>query len=95
MFLLCLAAFAGAQEVPVPGHDQLDQTFPGTGRQLEYILKTRHEKNIKDLERLARLVEEVQADERKNSQYVLSVQSVRNLAQIEKLSRAIRERIGR
>jgi hypothetical protein len=95
IFLLSLAILAGAQEPPVVIDERVDKPFPGTEKQAEFILKGRHEKNMKDLERLARLVEAVQADERKNSQYVLSVQSLKNLEQIEKLSRGIRDRMKR
>jgi hypothetical protein len=95
IFLLSLAILAGAQEPPVVIDERVDKPFSGTEKQAESILKGRHEKNMKDLERLARLVEEVQADERKNSQYVLSVQSLKNLEQIEKLSRSIRQRMKR
>jgi cell division septation protein DedD len=42
---------------------------------------------------MAQLVEEVQADTKKNGQYVISLQSLKNLEQIEKLSRAIRQRM--
>jgi hypothetical protein len=50
---------------------------------------------LKDLEKMARLVEAVQADARRNAHYVLPVQSLRNLEQIEKLSKAIRGRMKR
>jgi hypothetical protein len=50
---------------------------------------------LKDLEKMARLVEAVQADARRNAHYVLPVQSLRNLEQIEKLSKANRGRMKR
>lgn len=66
-----------------------------TTKQLEDILKADHKKNLKDLEQIARLVEEVQGDAQKNAHYVISLQSLKNLEQIEKLSRAIRGRMKR
>lgn len=96
IFCLYLSAFAGAQQQPpVQSEDQADKPFPATSKQIEDILKADHEKNLKDLEKMAKLVEEVQADTRKLSHDVLSVQSLRNLEQIEKLSRTIRGRMKR
>jgi hypothetical protein len=93
---LCLSTFAGAQhQPPVPTEDRTDKPFPATPRQLEDILKADHEQNLKDLDKLARLVEAVQADARRNAHYVLSVQSLRSLEQIEKLSKTIRARMKR
>lgn len=62
---------------------------------MEEILKADHDQTMKDLEKMARLVEAVQADERKNAHYAISLQSIRNLEQIEKLSKAIRGRMKR
>ena len=96
MFCLYLSTIAGAQpQAPVPAEDQSEKPFPPTPKQLEDILKADHEKNLKDLEKMAKLVEAVQLDARKNAHYVLSLESVRNLEQIEKLSRAIRGRMKR
>ncbi len=44
---------------------------------------------------MARLIEEVQTDARKDAHYVVSVRNIKKLDQIEKLSRAIRERMKR
>ncbi len=59
------------------------------------MLKADREKNLKDLEKMAKLLEEVQADTRKLPHDVISLQSLRNLEQIERLSRTIRGRIKR
>ena len=96
IFCLYLSAFAGAQQQPpVQPDDESDRPFPATSKQIEYMLKADHEKNLKDLEKMAKLVEEVQADTRKNSRDVISMRSIRNLEQIEKLSRTIRGRMKR
>ncbi len=96
IFCLYLSAFAIAQQQP-PGQpeDQADKPFPVTSKQIEEILKADHEKNLKDLEKMSKLVAEVQADTRKVSHDVISVQSLRDLEQIEKLSRTIRGRMKR
>lgn len=93
LFILWLSTFAGAQQPPAPVQDEPDKPFPGTHKQIEEILKANHERNLKDLEKMARLVEQVQADARKDSHNVISLQSLRNLEQIEKLSKGIRERM--
>lgn len=94
LLLLCLAMLAGAQEpLLFPEHPH-EKESPGDAA-IEYILKARYEKNMKDLGEMAKLVEAVQADTRKNSRYVVSVQSLKNLEQIEKLSRSIRDRMKR
>jgi hypothetical protein len=58
-----------------------------TARQLEDLLKADHAQNWKDLEKMARLAEAVQAGARRNAHYVLPVQSLRNLQQIQKLGK--------
>jgi hypothetical protein len=95
IFCLCLSTFAGGQHAPVPAGDEIEKPFPNTPKQIEDILKADHEKNMKDLEQIARLVAEVQGDAQKNAHYVISLQSLKSLEQIEKLSRAIRGRMKR
>lgn len=95
MFLLCVCLFTGAQQTPVPEQDEMSKPFPGTQKQLADLLKLYHAKNLKELEKMAKLVEEVQADTKKDTQYVISLQSLKNLEQIEKLSRGIRDRMKR
>jgi PHP family Zn ribbon phosphoesterase len=62
---------------------------------MEEILKADHERNMQDLEKMARLVETIQADERKNAHHAVSLQTIGNLEQVEKLSRSIRARMKR
>ena len=66
---------------------------PRTPKQLADLVKSNHKKNLEDLERMAKLVEEVQVDERKNAEYAVSLQNLKRLERIEKLSKAIRERM--
>ena len=95
LLLLCLVLFASAQEpLPFPEHPHEKET-PADAAAIESMLKARHEKNMKDLEKIARLVEDVQTDTRKNSRYIVSLQSLKDLEQIEKLSKRIRERMKR
>ena len=93
IFLLCLSIFAGAQQPPAPVDDSPDAPSLRTPKQLAELLKSNHKKNLEDLERMAKLVEEVQVDERKNAEYAVSLQSLKRLEQIEKLSKVIRERM--
>jgi hypothetical protein len=85
----------GAQQPPVPAEDEPGKPFPATNKQIDDLLKADHEKNLRDLERMARLVEEVQAEARKNTHQVISLQSAKKLEQIEKLSKSIRGRMKR
>ncbi len=91
--MLCLSIFAGAQQPPGADENPLDAPSPRTPKQLADLLKSNHKKNLEDLGRMARLVEEVQVDERKNAEYAVSLQSLKRLEQIEKLSKVIRERM--
>jgi hypothetical protein len=59
------------------------------------MLKADHEANLRDMEKMARLVADVQENERRNAHYAISLESVRNLEQIEKLSKSIRARMKR
>ena len=96
IFCLYLSAFAGAQQQqPIQPDDESDRPIPATSKQIEDMLKADHEKNLKDLEKMAKLVEEVQTDTRKNARDVISMKSIRSLEQIEKLSRTIRGRMKR
>lgn len=90
-----MAAVAGAQEqLPFPEHPHENEP-PNMTAAMEAILKAEREKNLKDLEAMARLVEEVRAVTRKNEYYVISLESIRKLEQIEKLSRVVRNRMKR
>ena len=59
------------------------------------MVKADHQHNLKDLDEMVRLIEEVQLDARKHAHYVISLQSLRKLEQIEKLSRTVRGRMRR
>ena len=59
------------------------------------MLKADHEANLRDMEKMARLVADVQENERRNAHYAISLESVRNLEQIEKLSKSIRAQMKR
>lgn len=85
----------GAQPPPVATEDEPEKPFPRTDKQIDDLLKSDHERNLKDLEQMARLVEEVQAGARKNTRHVISLQNLKKLEQIEKLSKSIRGRMRR
>jgi hypothetical protein len=84
-----------AQQPPVATEGEPEKPFPQTDKQIDDLLKSDYEKNLKDLERMARLVEEVQAGARKSTHHVISLQNLRKLEQIEKLSKSIRGRMRR
>ncbi len=96
IFCLCLSTFAGAQRQSPPSiDDEPQKPFPSTPKQIEDLLKSDHQHNLRDLEKMSRLLEQVQKDEDKNEHHAVSMQSLKNLEQIEKLSKAIRERMKR
>lgn len=57
------------------------------------MLKYQHEEVKKDMEKLAKLVTEVQEDLDKDGENVLSLNTLKKLEEVEKLSRKVRTRL--
>lgn len=78
-----------------PSDPEPDPRLPNGKNQKEEILKTDYDENLKDLEKIRRLIEGVEADLRKNDRHVLSLKALKDLDEIEKVTRRVRTRMRR
>ncbi len=95
-----LAITAGALAWPTiglqePGREVSDIRLPDGGSQREEILKSEHQKSLKDAAELIDTAEELKAELERNDRHVLSVSSLKKTEQIEKLAKRIRGRLRR
>jgi hypothetical protein len=72
-----------------------EEETPESKKQVDKIIKSDHEQNKKDLEKMTKLVGEVNADLAKSSEYVISLADLKKLEEIEKLSKNVRDRMRR
>jgi hypothetical protein len=91
---LMLAVGAGAQRQNPPGEDE-EKRLPNGKLQSDELLKRDHAQNLKDMEQMRKLMEDVEADLKKNDRHVLSLKALKDLEEIEKLSRRVRGRMKR
>ncbi len=97
----CAVAFCAAtllaqeQESRRPSDPDPVRRLPNGKSQAEEILKADYDENLKDLDKIRRLTEGVEADLRKNDRHVLSLKALKDLAEIEKLTRRVRGRMRR
>lgn len=91
---LALAGALWAQRPAGPG-DEDDRRLPNGKKQAEEILKADHKSNLKDLEQMRKLLDDVEADVKKSEGRVLSMKALKDLEEIEKLSRRVRGRMKR
>lgn len=59
------------------------------------MLKANYEANVKDLERMKKIVESVQAEIEQSQGHVLSLKALKDLEELERLSRRVRDRMKR
>jgi len=83
------------QEPRRPSDPEPDRKLPNGKSQSEEILKADYDENLKDLDKIRKLNDAVEADLRKNDRHVLSLKALKELEEIEKLSRKIRGRMRR
>lgn len=69
--------------------------LPDGRSQKEEILKSEHEKSLKDAGELMRLSEDLKIDLERNDRHVLSVATLKKLDEMEKLVKRIRSRMKR
>jgi hypothetical protein len=89
------AAPAQFPDASSPHAQTEEKRLPNGKLQSEEILKADHEANLKDLDKMKKLVESVQADLTKNKGHVLSLQAVKDLEEVEKIARRVRGRMKR
>ena len=90
-----VALLAQPPEPQRPSDPEPERRLPNGKLQSEEILKADYDENLKDLDRIRRLAEGIQADLRKNDRHVLSLKSLKELDEIDKLSRRVRDRMRR
>lgn len=96
LFLVVLSAVLMAQQFPdLPKDEDSFDRLPNGKSQSEAIIKSDHEKSLKDLDEMKKLIESVYEDVEKNTQHVVSVQTLKKLSDIEKKARNIRNRMTR
>ncbi len=93
--VLVLSLTALAQFPPQPNDDPEPKRLPNGKLQSEEILKADHKANLKDLELLRKLNDDIGAELEKNKGLVLSLKSVKDLEEIEKIAKRMRTRMKR
>jgi hypothetical protein len=88
-----MAAAVAQQRVPVP--EEEEKRLPNGKLQSEELLKADHAANLRDMDQMKKLMEDVEADLKKNDRHVLSMKALKDLEEIEKLSRRVRSRMKR
>jgi UDP-N-acetylglucosamine enolpyruvyl transferase len=84
------AGLAGALASPVALEAQPKPKITADERR-----KLEHAENLKDIERMEKLVREIQAVLEEKKQHVLSIKNLDRLEEIEELSRKVRGRLRR
>lgn len=93
-FWLVFAAFP--QEPAIPAAEkESDVRLPNGKLQRDEILKSEHEKSLRDAEDLSRLAGELKQDLEKAGSFVVPLQTIKKTDEIEKLCRRIRGRLKR
>ena len=84
-------------QVPRPMETQSDGDvrLPNGKSQKDEILKAEHAQNLKDVQELVELSEELRDSLEKNDRYVLSLADLKKTDDIEKLVKRIRTRLRR
>ena len=89
---LTLWPLAAGAQAPPPADDL---KLPSGKSQREEILKSDHEKSLRDIGELRKLAGELQSELEENDYHVLSISALKKAEQIEKLARRIRTRMKR
>lgn len=96
LFAALLAAAAGAQQLPLPPPSREEPKKLPDGRLWsEAVLKANYEANLKDLERMKKILEAVHEELEKSKGHVLSLKALKELEELERLSRRVRDRMRR
>lgn len=90
------AALALAQiDVPPPRRADEPKRLPDGRLWSEAVLKANYEANLKDLERMKKILESVQAELEQSQGHVLSLKALKDLEELERLSKRVRDRMKR
>lgn len=91
--VLAITLLAG-QPPPAP-RDEGPPRLPNGRSQMEEILKSEHEKSLRDADEMMKLAESIKIELEKNDRHVLSVGTLKKLEEIEKVAKRIRGRMKR
>lgn len=95
-WVIFLAIGLSAQQFPdLSKDDDIPARLPDGKLQTEAIIKSEHERSLKELSDLKKLIDEVYEEVEKSTQHVLAVQTVKKLTEIEKKAKKIRSRMTR
>lgn len=94
-FLIAMVLLAAAPTFTQLRPEDHDFKLPSGKSQKEEILKSDHEKSLKDADELMKLSEELKIELEKNDRHVLSVSTLKKLEEIEKIAKRIRNRMKR
>lgn len=93
---LALTACLGLAQidVPPPRADE-PKRLPDGRLWSEAVLKANYEANLKDLERMKKILESVQAELEQSRGHVLPLKALKDLEELERLSKRVRDRMKR
>ncbi len=94
--LALASALALAQiDLPPPRRADEPKRLPDGRLWSEAVLKANYEANVKDLERMKKILESVQAEIEQSQGHVLSLKALKELEELERLSKRVRDRMKR
>ncbi len=94
--LIALAAALGAQQLPAPPPEREEPKKLPDGRLWsEAVIKANHEANLKDLERMRKILDSVQEELEQSKGHVLSIRALKDLEELERISKRVRDRMRR
>jgi hypothetical protein len=92
LFSMLLAAPAMCQQ---PEEEHQPARLPSGRLQMDEILKSDHERALREVDQIMKLAAELKDDLQKSGQYVYSLSAEKKAAEIEKLAKRIRASIRR
>jgi hypothetical protein len=95
MVFLGVAVLAALLAASQQAGEQPDLKLPSGKSQREEILKSEHEKSLRDVSELRDLAEGLEEDLKKSDYHVLSISALKKAEEIEKLAKRIKGRLRR
>ncbi len=88
----CLLAFGQDGRSRVPSINEPEVKLPNGKSQRSEMAKADHKNNLKDVEKLAQLANEIKTEVEAGDAFVVSLRTLKKLEEIEKAAKAIRGR---
>jgi hypothetical protein len=89
---LLAAAFQFPPDNSRPPREPEEKRLPDGRSQSEAILKEEHKRTMRELDEMAKLIQDLRAEFEKNEHHVVSLSAIRKLEDVEKRCRRIRDR---